>query len=177
MALIMFLHRMQFSRFRAGLNGSSFDGSKKSHREQMWKGRVALFFTCTFKKSGPGQHEPIPCVLALVNRFRQFTAPQARKLPSSLTELSRADRISIVQRGCFKNLACPCFTTVILPLTFVSFPCQRSLRGLVWPRSFSMECLSIIPSRIGFTTPCDSTLKEVRQTQRRQPAGGASCMR
>ena len=158
-------------------SGSSFDGSNKSHRDQMWKGRVALFFTCTFQKPGPGQHEPIPCVLALVNRLRTFTAPQARKLPSSLTAIPSADHIYVLQRGCFKNSACPCFTTVTLPLTFVSFPSQRSFLGLVWPRCFLTACLSFTPSRIIFAALHDSTLKEVRQTQQRQLAGGASCMR
>ena len=159
-------------------SGGSFDGSNKSHRDQMWIGRVALFFRCTFKKPGPPeQNAPIPCVLALVNRFRQFTAPQARKQPSEkLTRVPRADRIFVLQRDCFKSLACHCFTSVLLPLTFVSFPSQTSLQGLVCPRCFFAAGLSLTPSRMSIVRPRD-TSTEVRQTQQRQPAREASCMR
>ena len=40
---------------------------------------MALLFRCTFRKPGPGKHPAIECVLALVNRLREFTLPQARK--------------------------------------------------------------------------------------------------
>ena len=60
-------------------SGSSFDGSNESHRDQMWICRVALFFRCTFQRPGQGQHPRIPCVLALVNRLRECTVPEARK--------------------------------------------------------------------------------------------------
>jgi hypothetical protein len=63
-------------------SGSSFDGSNESHRAQMWTCRVALLFRCRFRRQGPGQHEPIPCNLAFVNRLGKFTVPEARKQPS-----------------------------------------------------------------------------------------------
>jgi hypothetical protein len=96
-------------------SGSSFDGSNQSHRDQMWTARVVLIFRCKFQ--GPGQTSPITRVLALVNRLRRFTAPQARKLSSASTQILRAESISVLQRGCFKHSACPCFMTVILSLT------------------------------------------------------------
>jgi hypothetical protein len=63
-------------------SASTFDGSKESHREQMWVARVVLFFKCTFRGQGP-QDQPIHCTLALVSRLREFTAPDARESPSS----------------------------------------------------------------------------------------------
>ena len=61
-----------------GSCGKSFDGADQSHREQMRIARVALFFNCNFRRSEPGS-PLIPCMLALVNRLREFTVPEARK--------------------------------------------------------------------------------------------------
>jgi len=77
-------------------SGSSFDGSNQSHRDQMWTARVVLIFRCKFQ--GPGQTSPITRVLALVNRLRRFTAPQARKLSSASTQILRAESISVLHR-------------------------------------------------------------------------------
>ena len=98
-------------------SGSSFDGSNQPHcsQTQMGTARAVLIFRCKFQ--GPGQTSPITRVLALVNRLRPFTAPQARKLSSASTQILRAESISVLQRGCFKHSACPCFMTVILSLT------------------------------------------------------------
>lgn len=59
----------------------AFDGADWSHREQMWIARVALFFRCNFRRPGDG-NPLIPCQLALVNRLRTFTVPEARKSPA-----------------------------------------------------------------------------------------------
>ena len=61
-------------------SAKSFDRSDESHRKQMWIARVVLFFKCNFRGPGP-QDKPIPCVLALLSRLREFTAPDARKSP------------------------------------------------------------------------------------------------
>ena len=84
-------------------SGSSFDGSNESHRDQMWTCRVALLFRCTFKRPGP--HEPIPCVLALVNRLREFTVPEARKQLSLLLDLEPLLRLiaHLFCRGTISN--------------------------------------------------------------------------
>jgi len=71
-------------------SAESFDGTNESHREQMWVCRVALFFRCSFLK--PGSNAPIVCELALVNRLRKFTVPEARKHPDCLAHIcQRAD--------------------------------------------------------------------------------------
>ena len=79
-------------------SGSSFDGSNESHRDQMWKCRVALLFRCTFKRPGP--HEPIPCVLAIVNRLREF---EARKQLSLLLDLEPLLIAYLFCRGTISN--------------------------------------------------------------------------
>ena len=57
---------------------SAFDGADQSHREQMWIARVALFFKCNFRRRELGS-PLIPCMLALVNRLREFTIPEVRE--------------------------------------------------------------------------------------------------
>ena len=59
---------------------SAFDGADQSYREQMWIARVALFFRCNFRRREQGS-PLIPCTLALVNRLREFTVPEARESP------------------------------------------------------------------------------------------------
>jgi hypothetical protein len=66
-------------------SAETFDGTNESHREQMWVCRVALFFRCSFLK--PGSNAPIVCELALVNRLRKFTLPEARKHPDFLSHI------------------------------------------------------------------------------------------
>jgi hypothetical protein len=58
----------------------SFNGMDQSHRDQMWVrcATVCLFFRCNFRRPGEG-NELIPCTLALVNRLREFTVPEAGK--------------------------------------------------------------------------------------------------
>ena len=54
----------------------SFDGMDHSHREQLWVATVSLLFKCNFRRPGGG-YPLIPCTLALVNRLREFTVPEA----------------------------------------------------------------------------------------------------
>ena len=62
--------------------------------------RVALFFNCTFRRSEPGS-PLIPCMLALVNRLREFTVPEARKshAPYITYTLTCSNRTQLTAEG------------------------------------------------------------------------------
>ena len=80
------------------------------HRKQMWIAGVVLFFKCNFRGPGP-QDKPIPCVLALVSRLREFTAPDPRIYSAILYECYPTRDLRVIPAANIITRAClaPCF--------------------------------------------------------------------